>query len=139
MHRSTLLSLVLGPSLLGCAFVPARSGSKMPEPPALALSYRVLDGENVVLKGRSQVDGRTPTNGMRVDTLAAHTTAREELELDTQPRDDGTMVVQMRYQEVSEQGAKIDWKPSVRVARGVTARAAVGGVGWGRLIEVSAE
>jgi hypothetical protein len=136
MHRSTLLPFVLGPTLLGCTHASASPVAKTPDPPGLAIAYRVLDGEKVILSERSQGD---PHNSVRVEATTAHGAARETFDVDAHPRDDGTVYVQMRYEETSDDGAKIDWRPAVRMAHGVTARAAVAGAAWGRRIEISVE
>jgi hypothetical protein len=70
---------------------------------------------------------------------SAHTSAAEKLELDARPRDDGSVLVQVKYEETSPEGARIDWRPAVRLAHGATARAEVNGAGWGRVLEVAVE
>jgi len=143
MVRSIVLASILGSTLLACARAPAARQAvappRSPEPAGVAVVYRLLrigDGDGVVLSGRTLVD---PHYGARVDALGAHTSAGQRLELDARPREDGSVLVQVRYEETSAEGAKIEWRPAVRLAHGSTGRAEVNGSGWGRVFEVSVE
>ena len=142
MLRSIILVSVLGSTLLACARAPVRQAAapaRPPEPAGIAIAYRLLrigDGDGVVLSGRTLVD---PHYGARVDALGAHTSAGQKLELDARPREDGSVLVQVKYEETSAEGAKIEWRPAVRLARGTTGRAEVSGSGWGRVFEASVE
>jgi hypothetical protein len=142
MLRSIVLASVLGSTLLACARAPvhqAAAPQRPQEPAGVAIAYRLLrigDGDGVVLSGRTLVD---PHYGARVDALGAHTSAGQKLELDARPREDGSVLVQVKYEETSAEGAKIEWRPAVRLARGTTGRAEVSGSGWGRVFEASVE
>jgi hypothetical protein len=145
MLRSIVLASVLGPSFLAsaaCARAPAPpavAAPRPPEPAGVAVVYRLLrsgDGDGVLLSGRTLVD---PHFGARIDTLGAHSSAAEKLELDARARDDGSVLVQVKYEETSPEGARIDWRPAIRLAHGATARAEVNGSGWGRVLEVAVE
>jgi len=141
MVRSIVLASVLGSSLLACARAPLQQAAAppRPEPAGVAIAYRLVrtgDGDGVVLSGRTLVD---PHYGARVDAFAAHTSSGQKLELDARPRDDGSVLVQVKYEETSAEGARIEWRPAVRLAHGSTGRAEVSGNGWGRVFEVSVE
>jgi hypothetical protein len=142
MLRSIVVASILGSTLLACARAPLHQAVAPPrpaEPAGVAIVYRVLrigDGDGVMLSGRTLVD---PHYGARVDALGAHTSAGQRLELDARPREDGTVLVQVKYEETSAEGAKIEWRPAVRLAHGSTGRAEVNGNGWGRVFEVSEE
>jgi hypothetical protein len=153
MLRTILLISVLGPSLLACARGPAlQVGTTVhpcaatadtrpppPEPAGVAVVYRLLrigEGDGVVLSGRTHVD---PHHGARVDAVGAHTLAQQKLQFDARPREDGSVVVDVRYEETTVEGAHIEWMPQMRVAHGATGRAEVSGGSWGRAIEVSVE
>jgi hypothetical protein len=142
MIRSFALASILGSTLLACARGPVQQAAappRAPEPAGVAVVYRMLrigDGDGVVLSGRTLVDAHY---GARVDALAAHTSAGQKLQLDARPREDGSVLVQVRYEETSAEGAKLQWLPAVRIAHGTTGRAEVNGNGWGRVLEVSVE
>jgi hypothetical protein len=129
--------------LLACARSPA-SPPAVPaqsevEPAPLAVAYRVLragDGDGVVLSGHTQVNSH---RGTGIQTIAAHSSAAEELELNAYTRGDGTVLVEVKYKETTPEGGKLQWQPSVRLARGAPARAEVAGAGWSRAIELTAE
>jgi hypothetical protein len=108
-------------------------------PPPIAVAYRLIGtgaGEGVLLSGRSQVDAK---HGAKVHAVAAHSSAGQALDFEARPREDGTVVVEVRYEETSAEGAKLKWVPAVRLARGIPARAEVSGSGWGRAIELTVE
>ena len=86
--------------------------------------------------GRTLVD---PHYGARVDAFGAHASTEQRLELDARSREDGSVLVQVKYSEAGADGARLDWRPAVRLAHGTTSRAEVNGSGWGRVLEVSAE
>jgi hypothetical protein len=142
MLRSIVLASVLGPTLLACARAPAPqaiAAPRPPEPAGVAVAYRLLrsgDGDGVLLSGRTHVD---PHYGARIDAVGGHTSAAERLELDARSRDDGSVLVQVKYEETSAEGARIEWRPAVRLAHGATGRAEVSGAGWGRVLEVAVE
>jgi hypothetical protein len=142
MLRSIVLTSILGSTLLACARTPVQQAAAPPRPPepaGVAIAYRLLrigDGDGVVLSGRTLVD---PHYGARIDALGAHTSGQQRLELDARPREDGTVLVQVKYEETSAEGARIEWRPAVRLAHGATGRAEVNGSGWGRAFEVSVE
>ena len=141
MLRTIALASALGSTLLACARAPVATPSvaHMPEPPPIGVAYRLLrtgDGAGVLLSGRTDVD---TSHGARVEAVAAHSAAGEELNLDARPSDDGTFLVDVRYEETSAEGAKLKWAPAVRLARGATMRAEVNGNGWGRVLELTLE
>jgi len=136
VNRSALAPFVLTPALLACAHAPSHTATAprvSPDLPGVAVTYRMLDGDGVVLSGRSEFDAHYIA---RVDTTTSGT--HERLELEARPRDDGTVLVQVRYEETRAQGS-IDWRPSVRLARGATAHADMTGSGWKRLLEISVD
>jgi hypothetical protein len=144
--RTTLVAaaVLAASSSLACAKTaapPAASAGSSPPPnaPPVSVAYRVArsgDGAGVVLSGRTQVNAHRAT---AVKTLAAHSSAGEQLELAVLPREDGTLLVEVKYDEVSPEGARLRWEPSLRLARGTPGRAEVVGPGWGREIEVTVE
>jgi hypothetical protein len=145
MLRSIALASFLLPALAGCthasagAPAPGSAALRPPEPPPIAVAYRLVGtgaGEGVLLAGRTQVDAH---HGAVVHALAAHSSAGQALDLDARPRDDGTVLVDVRYEETTAEGARLKWLPAVRLARGVPARAEVSASGWGRAIELTAE
>lgn len=141
MLRTIALASILGPTLLACAPAPVAppAAAGAPEPPPVGVTYRLLrtgDGTGILLSGHTDVDA---SHGARIEAQAAHTSASEELNLDTRPRDDGTFLVDVRYLETSAEGARLKWAPALRIARGATTRAEVNGNGWGRVLEVTLE
>jgi hypothetical protein len=142
MIRSLVLASILGSTLLGCARAPVRASAaspKPPEPAVVAVTYRLLrigDGDGVLLSGRTLID---PHYGARVESSAAHTSAGQQLDFEARPREDGSVLVEVRYEESSADGARFQWRPAVRISHGATARAEVNGSGWGRVLEVSVE
>ncbi len=129
-------------SLVACgapSAAPAPARAPTPEPPPMSIAYRVLRGDGgdaVLLAGRTQIDTR---HGPRLVAQAPHSPAEEEIELETRPRDDGAVLVEVKYEETSPEGAKIKWHPVVRLARGAPAKADVSGPGWSRTIEMTLE
>ena len=141
MLRIIVVASALGSLLLACTRAPvmAPAVAHSSEPQAVAVAYRVLrtgDGTGVLLSGRTDVDTR---HGFRVEATAAHTSAGEQLDFMARPREDGTVTVEIMYEETTLEGARLKWAPSVRLARGATAHAEVSGSGWGRVIEVTVE
>lgn len=61
-----------------------------------------------------------------------------ELELSANERPDGTVVVFANYSE-HDGSSKIEWAPSVRLARGGTAIAEVVDDGWARELRIAVE
>ena len=114
---------------------PAAAG----EAPTLGLAYELTrqgDGTGVVMAGRSEAG---PYNVLEVQQHAAKTGEKEELRLKLRPRDDGSVLVEVRYAEVSADGGHIAWEPLVHVARGTPAVAEIQGAGWSRAIRVRIE
>ncbi|MGO8994474.1 MAG: hypothetical protein ACLQVI_14240 [Polyangiaceae bacterium] len=142
MQRTILLASILAPTLLACAHARTSSTTaapRPPDPPGLAVSYRMLrvgDGDGVVLAGRSLIDSH---RSVRVDSVPAHSRGNENLELVARQDYDGTMIVQVSYHESNAEGAVLDWRPSMRLARGTTTRTEVNGNGWGRVLEIAVE
>jgi hypothetical protein len=139
MLRSIALASLVAPALLACARAPSQAASAPPPPEPLpyALSYRLMqtgDSGGVLLSGRADVDVH---HGAHVKATAAHDSAEEDLFLSTKTRDDGTVLVEVSYEERSREGAVIRWSPAVRVARGGHAVAEVNGAGWGRTIDLT--
>lgn len=143
-HLLRLVASALAVSTLACAHTPAPSvattaAPRAPDPPPLAVSYRVLrsvDGEGVLLSGRMDIgvhdDGR-------VQAIASHNTGEEQLEVSVRPEDDGTLVARVRYEERGQDGVSIKWAPALRIARGTPARAEVTGSGWARAVELTVQ
>jgi hypothetical protein len=141
MLRSIAVIGLALPSLLACARSPtaALAPARAPEPPPMTISYRVVRSagtEGVLLSGRTEIDGH---HDVRMHTTAPHHAAFEDLELSTRPADDGSILVSLRYEERSADGVEIDWRPWVRVARGIPARVEVTGPEWGRAIDLTVE
>jgi hypothetical protein len=141
MLRYVALASLLAPTTLACARAPsiAHAAAPAPEPQPLAVSYRVLRTEvpdAVMMSGRTDVDAR---HSARVEASAAHSAAGERLDLVARPREDGSVLVEVDYQETSAEGARLHWSPAVRLTRGAAARAEVGGSGWGRVIELTVQ
>jgi hypothetical protein len=139
MHRFIPLAMTLGPTLLACAQPVAKPAATAELRHGIPVAYRLLragDGDGILLAGHTLID---PRNGARVNATAAHTSAGQRLDLEARSRDDGSIVVQVDYDESTDQGAKINWRPSLRIAPGATARAEVSGSGWERTLEISVE
>jgi hypothetical protein len=142
MTRTIALSLVLAPTTLACAAtVPpstAAEAERAPDTPPVAIDYRIVRGEangGVVLAGRTQVDAR---HSAIVESSAGRSSATEQLRLDALPGADGSVFVEVMYNETSPEGDKLHWMPAVRLERGVTSHAEVSGDGWSRAIELTA-
>lgn len=136
-----LSGALVASSTLACARPQAIStaAARPPDPPPLAVSYRVLrsvDGDGVLLSGHMDIgihdDGR-------VEAIAAHDAGEEQLELSVRPEDDGLLVARVRYEERAPDGVIIKWRPAMRVARGTPVRAEVTGSGWARAIELTVQ
>jgi hypothetical protein len=140
MLRSIALCLVV-PSLLACTRSPtaAVASARPADPPPMTIRYRVVRSagtESVLLSGRTEVDAH---HDVQMRTTAPHNAAFENLELSTRPSDDGSILVSLRYEERSADGVEIDWRPWIRVSRGVPARVEVTGPEWGRAIDLTVE
>jgi hypothetical protein len=143
MHRSLLLPTAvtsLLPMLISCVH-PGPPLAAAPPPsapdPALAVSYRMLrvgDGDGVLLSGNTLVDWKL---GTRVKSASPHGASSQSLELDARHAGDGTVVLQVMYDESTADGAHLDWRPALRLGRGTTTRVAMTGGGWGRVLEIS--
>jgi hypothetical protein len=145
---STLRIPALAVSLASaaCAHTPApapwtgsSTTARPPASPPLSVSYRVLrslDGEGVLLSGRMDVSVH---DDGRIQAIASHNSAEEQLEVTVRPEDDGTLVARVRYEERGPDGTSIKWQPSMRVARGTPVRAEVTGAGWARAIELTVQ
>lgn len=95
----------------------------------IPLSYQVsragTEGQpHVVLEGRLDAD---PRRVFEVTQHAAKTAEKEELLVRAHPRDDGSVDVEVRYKEVTSDGAHFDWGPIVHVRRGGEAVADIRG------------
>jgi len=144
VHVQRLCAAALAVSTFACAHAPPPSvattaSARAPDPPPLAVSYRVLrsvDGDGVLLSGRMDIgvhdDGR-------VQAIASHNTGEEQLEVTVRPEDDGTLVARVRYEERGQDGLSIKWQPALRIARGTPARAEVTGSGWARAVELTVQ
>ena len=136
MNRTNVTALVAAlPALAGvaCARVPPAESPK-PEPAAFAIDYRVLrENDAVVLAGHTDLlahrDG---------ELTAARPAGRAQIDVEPSPREDGSVVMAVRYREVTPDGATLEWKPLVRVARGSSARVTASGEGWTRAIGIGA-
>ena len=152
MNRLGFASCAVSLGLLGGCTYPSTGATRAPdpprpaaaarEPPTLGLAYELTrqgDGAatGIVISGHSDLG---PHNVMEVEQHATRTGEKEELRLKMRPRDDGSVLVEVRYAEVSADGGRhIAWEPLVHVARGVPAVAEIQGPGWSRAIRVRIE
>jgi hypothetical protein len=123
-----------------CARPPARapvSNEPAANERAIQLSYSVARREEPkrpLIAGHSEV-GSSSLQLESVDS-ARHLDAK--LKLSANARPDGTVIVYASYAE-RDGSSKIEWAPSVRLARGGTAIAEVAGDGWGRELRIGVE
>ena len=140
MVRSVALAMFVVPLMSACthASVAAPVASAHASFAPVALSYRLLrtgDGEGALLTGHTEVDAK---RGARIHTSSPDG-ASEKLEISSHLSADGSLAIGMYYEERSADGHHIEWRPEVRVARGVPAKVNVAGAGWGRTLELSVD
>ena len=131
-------------SLVSAACAPGTAAIRAGEPPrpapselpTIAVTYEVTrsgSSDGVILAGHADAE---PRHTIAVAQQAGRTPEKQELKLVANPRADGTVVVEVRYAEVSAEGAHISWEPTVHVTRGIDAVAEIKGPGWGRSIRL---
>jgi len=134
MHRSFALIPLL-PLAAGCA--PSLARAAAPHEAPLAVDVRVATADDkpaVLLSGRMEVE---PRRGAQLEHRAPRSAESQRLRVNTVPRGDGTYLVDLHYDEVSNDGRRIGWALSVVVKRGVEATERLSFPGGGRTIALA--
>jgi hypothetical protein len=107
-----------------------------PELPTIPVSYEVSrggDADGIILAGRTDA---APRQTIGVEQQAGTSREKQELKFRAEPRSDGSVVVEVRWSEVSAEGTHITWEPTVHVTRGTAAVAEIKGAGWSRAVRL---
>lgn len=87
-----------------------------------------------MFSGRSEVG----SSSLQLESVDSARRLDAKLKLSANARPDGTVVVFAKYSE-HDGSSKIEWEPSVRLARGGTAFAEVVGDGWARELRIGVD
>lgn len=127
--------------LAGCApamaIAPIKEPPK-PEPAPIAVTYEVAQSSGAqkrLLSGAMDVSSRWDKFAQR----APKSDAAQNVEMRADARPDGTYLVDVRYMEITADGEKLDWQPTLVAKRGEKAVARVDWAGGGRSISLTVQ